>query len=212
LNSSDLIPLRQAEALVQEMQRQSKHECRAIIDAAERESSALIVQAHASARRRMHDAVEELRREARLRRARAEAQRETATRRRVQRHAAELVRQAWPLLVDAIAARWHDRTARAVWVDSAAREARARLRTKTWTVEHPADWGEDEQRQLAKILAVGDGAQVVSKIDDSLDVGLRIRTEKAVLDATPQGLLADPAAIAGLLLGELQRSAGRCAL
>jgi hypothetical protein len=210
----DLVATQQSRALLEEIERQTEDECQAIIDAAEREGRALVAQAHAAARRRMHDAVEELRREGHKRRARVKAQRETEVRKQLQRRDARTVRQVWPLLVAALAARWRDPNGRKIWANEAARQARERLREtrndktshdKNWRIEHPVDWSSDEQQHLGKVLGIVDAAHIVFITDHKLDAGLRIHLANAMLDATTQGLLADDNAIAGLLLGELSQ-------
>jgi vacuolar-type H+-ATPase subunit H len=224
LSRNDRIATQQSRALLEEIERQTEDECRTIVDAAEREGGALVAQAHAAASRRMHEAIQELRREGRKRRARVKAQRETEARKQLQRQDAEMVRQTWPMLVAALAARWRDPSARMVWVNGATRQARERLRDppthdtasrdkpscdKIWRIEHPADWSADEQEHLRKALGTADGAHIAFIVDHKLDAGLRICLENAMLDATPRGLLADEIAIAGLLLGELSQGAGR---
>jgi F0F1-type ATP synthase membrane subunit b/b' len=208
LNRTDLLPLAQSEALLREIEQQTKDEMRTIADTAEREARAIIAQAHATARRQMHGAIEELRREGERRLAQARAQLETEARVRAQQRAVEAIRQAWPLLVEALAARWQDAAARRKWTDGVAREARDRLKAATWTVEHDAGWGADEQRQFREALGAGANLEISFAIDPELDAGLRVRADQATLDASPQGLLADNSTIAALLLYEIDRGRG----
>ncbi len=199
----NLIAPAQTDALLKEIERQAKDEIRVIVDTAEREADTIVAQAHANVRRRMHDAIEQLRREGARRRSRAKAQVETEQRMRDQQHAVEAIDRAWPLLLEALAARWRDSAGRRVWTTSAARQARERLRHGTWIVQHPADWNADEQRDFRAALDAGDAAKITFTIDNEVTAGLRIRAEQATLDATPQGLLADQSAIAAMFLAEM---------
>lgn len=192
---------------MREIEQQTMDEVRTIVEVAEREARAIVVQAYASACRRMHDAIEELRSERTRRLARARAQLETDARMRSQQRAAEAIRQAWPFLVEALDARWTEPAARLAWVEGFARYARDRLMPGTWTVEHPATWCADERRRFRESLGV-DRADVAFAIDREMAAGLRIRAGQATLDATPQGLLADRAAIEALLLAEIEPGPG----
>jgi hypothetical protein len=206
LNSANLVSTAQSAALLQEIEQQTSDECKAQVAAAEQQAQALIAQAHAAARRRVHEAIVELRREGARRLARAKAQVETQARQRAQQHAVAVIGRAWPLLADALVARWRDPAARQAWADGVARCARDRLRTGTrtgtWTVEHPADWSADEQRNFRIALGAGDDA-ITFTADGDIAAGIRIRAAEATLDATPQGLLVDRQAVAALLLAEI---------
>jgi hypothetical protein len=202
LSSADLVATVQSAALLQEIQQQAGDECKALVAAAERQARALVAQAYAAARRRVHDAVGELRREGARRLARAKAQIETQARRRAQQRAVDVIKRAWPLLADALIARWRAPAARVAWADGVARCARDRLRTGTWTIEHPAGWSADEQRNFRVSLGVG-GDAVTFAADPNIAAGIRIRAAEATLDATLQGLLVDRAAVSALLLAEI---------
>ena len=146
-----------------------------------------------------------MRREGARRLARANAQLETEARARAQRQAAQAVSVALPLLREMLEARWRDTEQRRQWTDGVARLCATRLRPGAWLVEHPADWNESEQRDFTAAIGRGDGVAVTFKADDGLAAGLRIKADQAVLDATPQGLLADGRTIAALLLDEIGR-------
>jgi hypothetical protein len=202
LNSANLVSTAQSAALLQEIEQQTSDECEALVTAAERQAHALVAQAHVVARRRVHEAIGELRHEGARRLARAKAQVETQARQRAQQHAVAVIRRAWPLLADALVARWRDPAARRAWADGVAHYARDRLRTGPWTVEHPADWSADEQRNFRIALCAGDDA-ITFAADGDIAAGIRIRAAEAKLDATPQGLLVDRQAVAALLLDEI---------
>mgnify|MGYP001766526516 CR=1 FL=1 len=202
----DLASQTQPDALVREIERQCDAECRAILETAGLESRAIVADAFAAARRHVHEAFEDMRRDGERRLARAEAQIATELRVRDQARAAGNLRDGCPVLVNAVADRWSDREARRLWAASLADEARRRLRPGAWVVEHPADWGDDEQAAfLARLGPDAGRAEVTFRRADELDTGLRIRANGAVLDATPERLLADKPAVQALLLAAIGR-------
>jgi len=205
MKSPSLISSLQSDALAREIERQLKDETEAVMATAEREAGSTLAQARAAARRRMHEAIEELRREGARRLVRARAQQETEARARAQRQAAWAVSEALPLLRAAIAARWNDARERKAWTDGVARLCRQRLRNSAWVVAHPIGWSEQEQQDFRAQLGTGGKVDDVSfKADKDMSAGLRVAADQAVLDATPHGLLADSRAVAALLLNEIE--------
>lgn len=203
MKPASLISSLQSDALAREIEQQLKEETGAVIATAERDARTTIAQARAAARSRMHEAIEDLRREGARRLARAKAQHETEARARAQRRAAQAVSEALPLLRDMLNARWHNEQDRRQWTDAVARLSATRLRPGAWLIEHPADWSEAEQRDFTAAIGKADGIDVSFKGDSDLKAGLRIKADQALLDATPQGLLADARTIAALLLDEI---------
>jgi len=200
VTQASLIPSLQSDALAHEIEQQVKDEAGAVTATAERDAHALIAQARAAARTRMHEAIQELRREGGRRLSGARAQLETNQRARAQRQAAQAVSVALPLLREVLDARWRDELERRHWTDGVARCCLMRLRPGTWLVEHPADWSEAEQREFESTIGTRDGIDLRFRTDDALSVGLRVKADHAVLDATPHGLLADDRTVAALLL------------
>jgi vacuolar-type H+-ATPase subunit H len=203
MSQASLIPSLQSDALAREIERQLKNETSAVIAVAERDASAIITQARATARRRVHEAIQELRQEGARRLTRARAQFETEQRARAQRQAAEAVSNALPLLREELGARWRERQNRRQWTDAVARLCVLRLRPGAWLIEHPADWSEPEQRDFMATIGERDGVEIKCKLASDLKSGLRVKADQAVLDATPQGLLADDRTIAALILNEI---------
>jgi hypothetical protein len=213
LTRKSFIPSLQSDALAREIERQIRDESRAVSETAKRAGVVVVAQAHAAARRQMHSAIEELRREGARRLSRAKAQVETGQRERAQQQAAAAVREAWPLLHDALAARWSDPRHRLSWVSAAALECRTRLRPGAWVVEHPADWNAREHQDFLgglglRKLGTRGGDEIAFKADQDVTAGIRIRADQATLDATPQGLLADRSTITALLLAEIGQGMG----
>jgi F0F1-type ATP synthase membrane subunit b/b' len=196
-----LIPSLQSDALVREIEQQLKNENGAIAAGAKRDAHVVMAQARAAARGQVHEAIEELREEGARRLTRAKAQLDTERRARAQRQAAKAVGVAMPLLQEALEQRWRDRDSRRQWTDTVANLCARRLRPGAWAVEHPKGWSAQEQKQFVK--AVCDGAKVSFKAAGDVGCGLRVKSDQAVLDATPRGLLADATTIAALLLDEI---------
>jgi len=205
MNEASLIPTQQSEALVREVERQFKNETSAVIAAAQRDARAITTQARAAARARMHGAVEEMRREGARRIAGAKAQAETEKRAFAQRQAAQAVKDGLPLLRQELQTRWRIPQNRRQWTDAVAHSCVQRLRPGSWLVEHPAGWSEPEQRDFAAAIGQRSDVEMQFRAADDLVSGLRITADQAVLDATPQGLLADSRSIAASLLDEIEQ-------
>ena len=203
MKPATLIPSLQSNALVREIEHQLKSENEAIAEAAQRDAHDITAQARAAARRQMHAAIGELRKEGNRRLTRAKAQLDTATRARAQHRAAEAVHAALPLLGEALAARWRDPNGRRIWTDAIAALCADRLRPGGWVVEHPVDWSTQEQQQFIAAIGNGGSADMNFEAKGDIGAGLRIKADQAVLDATPHGLLADRTAIAALLLDQI---------
>jgi F0F1-type ATP synthase membrane subunit b/b' len=193
----------QADALTREIERQLREESDAVMAAAQAEAQVVIAQARATARQKLRGTIAELRREGERRLTRAKAELDTAARAREQQQASRALEAAWPLLHEALVARWHDSEARKAWADSVAKLSAARLRRGDWTVEHPSDWTASEQADFTANLGDSDGIATTFTADPSISAGLRVKADQAVLDATMAGLLFDKRAIAALLLNEL---------
>ena len=91
MNPANLIPSLQSDALAHEIERQLNNETSAVIAAAQRDARVIIAQARATAQHRVHETIQELRREGAHRLSRANAQLETEQRARAQRQAAQAV-------------------------------------------------------------------------------------------------------------------------
>ncbi len=205
MNQASLIPSLQSDALAREVERQFKNEISAVIAAAERDADVIVAQARGGARRRMHEAIQALRREGTRRLVGANAKIETELRARAQRRAARAINDGALLLREELDARWRDPHDRMQWMRAVAQQCVLRLLPGTWLVEHPADWSEPEQRDFVAAIGKKNGVDVDFKATDDLKSGLRIKADQAVLDATPQGLLADERTVAAMILEEIEQ-------
>jgi len=203
MSQPSLIPSRQPAALAREIERQFKKESGDVIAAAQRDASVITTQARAAARRRVHEAIRELRQEGARRLARARAEVETEERARAQRRAAQAVSDASPVVREQLEVRWRDRQSRRQWTDAVARLCVLRLRPGIWLIEHPRDWSEPERRDFIAMIREREGVDISFELAGDLRSGLRVRADQAVLDATPHGLLADDRTVAALILDEI---------
>jgi hypothetical protein len=202
MSQASLIPSLQFSALAREVERQLADETSAVIAVAENEARAIRARARAATRRRVHEAIEELRREGADRFAGAKVAIETELRARAQRQAAQSVVDGFLLLREELDACWLDPPSRRRWTDAVARLCPLRLRPGAWCVEHPADWSGPEQQGFTATIGERDGVEISFKAVGEIKSGLRVVADQAVLDATPQGLLADSRTIAALILDE----------
>jgi hypothetical protein len=205
VTKTDTAPDLRAEALVREIESQCDAECSALLDAARLEAQAIVREAAAAATRHVHEALEDLRRDGARRLARAQAQIATEMRVRDQALAAGNLRDGCPMLVNAVADRWTDAGARRLWAAHLAAQARLRLRPGAWVVEHPRDWRAEERDAFLAELPPERRETVSFRAVDDIDAGLRVVAGGAVLDATPERLLADKPAVKALLLAEIAR-------
>jgi len=202
--------------------------CAELLDPAQEQARALLRSARAEGRRRVHTTIGEARQ--RLATEVGAAQARMATERRLteQRHAMQVLQEAWSALREALRARWHDPAARRHWLDahlvralralpgerrSAAPEALAPPRGGSpqgeggggiWQVEYAAGWPEAEREALAARMAAAGIADATWQAREDIDGGVRIRAGSNVVDATIDGLIADRAALEGRLLDLLQ--------
>lgn len=204
MNPSAVVPAElQAEALVEQIQRQVAARRRELLDAAELEASAARQRARDKARRQLHRAIADLRETERQRVQQLRAELESATRRRAAANALDMLSSAWPRLGQAIERRWDDPVIRAPWVHAQLAQACARLPQRGWVLRHPAGWGNAELSALRDALHVRGVAGATLLADAELRVGLVIAVDGVRLDSTPQALLADRARIEAALLARL---------
>ena len=203
------IAIDQAVGLIREIEDQTDKEYRLIAEAAAQEAAAIVRLAFAKAAGRAHQAVETLRRDGERRLARARAQIETERRLRDQARAAEILHTGCPALINVVVERWRQDEARRFWIDVMAQHARKRLPPGAWVIEHPDDWTPEDEARMRKALP--DDSALTFRASSEFEAGLRILTDGAILDGTPERLLADKAVTQARLLAEMseENEAGR---
>jgi hypothetical protein len=178
----------------------------------------LLRQARREARRRVHEAILEVRGHADSELRAAAAALETHRRMYHQQHCSRLLEAVWTRLPAALTRRWQEPRARARWVDAALAAALDLLpREQTpWSVRHPPDWPHHEAAALTERLAealgedpaaVRQGSAAVHLVPDpKLHAGLIIAAGGAALDAGLEGLLSDKTGIEAHALGLLEEA------
>jgi len=97
--------------------------------------------------------------------------------------------------------------ARIAWLRLAFSAAQRSLLAEQWLVEYPTDWRRTEAGDLlTELRAARPALHLEWKPRSALEAGYRIRAGRALIDATPAGLAARRARIAGRLLAELAAS------
>ncbi len=190
----------QVRQLLQVVARHRDARCDELLGQARREAGQVIRQAHAEARSRLHQSVQDIREERRQRFAAAEAQRQTHRRRRRQAADLLLLAAAWQPLRQALLARWTQEAVRRRWVEFLVRQASAILVATDWRIEHPRDWPEQERAALQEELAGRLGRRPDFIPREAIPAGLRICADGACVDATIEGLLRAQTRIESLLL------------
>ncbi|HVN46816.1 MAG TPA: hypothetical protein VMT66_16425 [Steroidobacteraceae bacterium] len=158
--------------------------------------------AKAEARESLHQAV--ARERARMSQGvrQAEARAELETRQRAQRETLTLLRQMWDRAAAALESRWSAGRQRSAWLTAAVCEAGRLFPERSWSIEHAAGLGHEEQSR-AEAQALDAGAREISwQLAPQLRAGLRVRTSGACLDASVAGLLAQRADIEARFLCE----------
>jgi len=177
-----------------------------ILGEARARAQAVRNQACAGARTRMRQAFEEQRQRRRERLAAAEAR--LANRRRLhkQQRLAASLRLASQQLPRELQALWQQKETRASWVRAVLAAARLRLTEGPWHIAHAADWPEDEREHLVLNSGAVPAPAPRFEADPRIVAGLRIVSNRNVLDGTIEGLLSDPADFEARLLRRLESS------
>jgi hypothetical protein len=195
-----------SQALIDEIRAGCAEEEKHIFAAAKAEAETVVGAAFSAARRRVTAEIEALRHDAERQLVRAKAQIETERRLRDQARAAEILHTGCPMLINATVERWHDPATRRLWIGAFADEALNRLWPGEWTIEHPADWDAADAEVLEQRLHEATRMPALKLVSsDDFEAGLRARSRGAVLDSTPERLLADKAATQARLLAEMHR-------
>ncbi|MGD2073662.1 MAG: hypothetical protein PVI91_02180 [Gammaproteobacteria bacterium] len=187
------------ERLVEVVERHRREKCEEVLGRAARQAGELVTQAFREARGRARQGIADVRLQYRHRIEAARAKQHTQRRQRRQRDNSELLAQLWEPLRAAVHARWQEPEARAAWIEALAGEAESRLRDTSWTVEHPPDWPESEQRALRERVA----ARLRFAPQATMSAGLRICAAGACVDGSVEGLLRDRRRVESLLLARL---------
>jgi hypothetical protein len=207
MNESDGIVRSQVDALMELLEQSRSAHCSEVREKASLQATEIRRRARRIARERVskaaHEERDRLQHEIRM----VEAEIETEQRKRARKRDMALIAAGGNALAEALAARWADPAARQAWAETAVLEAAGVLRGRAWTLEHPADWPKEERERALAFARERFGATVQAEAVTALDVGLRIRSEGALVDLSVPGLMANEHTIEGELLAEFHRAA-----
>lgn len=194
----------QAQALVDDIDRQLGEQRRALLDKAESEADDIRRRARVKSRERMRRAIQEMRAVERERTQQVRAEIETALRRQASVRAQQALALAWPQLAEAIERRWHDPQARADWIAAQLAIASTRLPAPDWVVRHPQRWQPPDVAGLHQALQSAGVSGATLRPDAALHAGLVVEVGGAQLDSTPAALLGARPRVEAALLATLE--------
>jgi hypothetical protein len=207
MNEAVSIVRTQVDALMELLEQSRSAHCKEALEQAGLQAADIRRRARRVARERVSKAAREERErldhEVRM----VEAEIDTEQRKRARRRDLVLIAAGRAALEQAVARRWEDRAGRDEWAESAVLEAADVLLGTTWVLEHPAGWAKEEVGHALAFARERCGATVTARAVDAFEVGLRIRSEGALVDMTIPGLLANERSIEGELLAEFNRAA-----
>lgn len=192
--------------LLEVVEQQRERRCAEILQQAGEQARQLLQQARGKARVRLHREILHARQQYSHQAVLQQASQ--AARQRQARFRADhaWLEQAWSQLRAALERRWQDPAARAVWVESLAARALARLVGVDWQIRHPQDWPQGEREALAARLNETLGRMPAFAADADLRAGICIRAGETVVDGSCDGLLRDRVHIEALLLAGLRET------
>jgi hypothetical protein len=181
----------QVQSLIGHVRKQQSVELGGVLRDAEKIAAEIIQQAHGRSREAVRRAIAQRRRILRETTQRDAAAAATRKRRQQQQQARAALDSTWPQLEDALRERWLSASTREAWWRETVNQATRLLLTGQWSIEHPADWPENERQQALTQLASHGHRQCETRSNPELAAGLRISSENACVDSSIEGLLAD---------------------
>lgn len=179
--------------------------CKEIRDSAHAEAKKLLKQTYADARGRVHERFYNLREKFTERVSAAQARNQTLIRQHHHQADKEILQTAWPMLGEALLARWADSESRSKWIDAAIHNALSIFLKQCWRVEHPADFSKKEQDSLRQRFKALHGEIPELGANAGIEAGIRIFVDETVLDATIDGLLQQKSTIESQLIAGIKR-------
>ena len=207
MKETDGIVRTQVDALMTLLEQSRSAHCSEVHETAALEAAEIRRRARKLARGRVSKAANEERQRVEHEVRMVEAEIETEHRRRARKRDMALIEVGRAALAETLAARWGERAQRRAWAEALLAEAAEVLLRREWTLEHPAGWAAEEREHAIEFARAHCGAPVEAAPMDELEVGLRIRSEGALVDMSIPGLMANERTIEGELLAEFNRAA-----
>jgi len=207
MKETDGIVRTQVDALMTLLEQSRSAHCSEVHETAALEAAEIRRRARKLARGRVSKAANEERQRVEHEVRMVEAEIETEHRRRARKRDMALIEVGRAALAETLAARWGERAQRRAWAEALLAEAAEVLLRREWTLEHPAGWAAEEREHAIEFARAHCGATVEAAPMDELEVGLRIRSEGALVDMSIPGLMANERTIEGELLAEFNRAA-----
>jgi len=184
--------------LLARVEQNRERRCQELLRQGREDAEAVVSEAFRNNRAELHQAIQE-ERDRLVERLRSR-QAQLETQRRLRRHRAvnQTLDQGYDRLEEALRQRWEESRARGEWVAAALGQARQFLSGDHWVIEHPPDWDPAETPEPPE------GITLETRAEAQLPAGLRIRSGKAWVDATPAGLLRDSERVKSWLLAEIE--------
>lgn len=196
----------QVQALLDRIDTASRRRREAALDGARHFARESLQKARVEARARVAAAVRNEKARIEAAGARARAARQTRLREAAQARDRALLEQAWATLPGGLAALWQGPACRRTWTEGAAAAAGRHLGRGDWELHCPVTFEGQERESLLRQLEALSKGRVAVVTDENLVAGICLRRGLALLDATPEGLLARRRAIAADLLHVLTAS------
>lgn len=194
--------------LLEVVEQRRDRECAERLDSAKRQAREIVASAWREERERLHREVVRIREQISRQLVSAEAQRQTRRRQLRQADDQALLVKACDALRAELVVRWQDAGGRKQWAAGLIRQAADTLLAKTWTIQHPTGWPDDERASLAGQVERLCGETPRFEPDERLEAGLRICSPGACVDGSVDGLMHDGTDIAAQLLAMCDRQPG----
>lgn len=187
-------------SLLEVVEQRRERECARRMDEANREAREIVAAAWREERERLHREIVRIREQVRQQLVSAEARLQTQRRQQRQADDRALLDRACDALRTELLQRWRDADGRQQWAAGLVRQAADTLLARTWTIQHPPDWPDEERAALASQAGQLCGETPLFEPDARLEAGLRICSPGACVDGSVDGIMHDGTDIAAQLL------------
>jgi len=194
----------QMRRMLEQIETRRDEHCQKVLEDADGQAQAIIQEAFAKGRQRVHDVVHNERQRVQRRCREAEAQRQTARREHAHRVARALLDRTRERLIDRLRELWQDGGQRRFWLDRALETAVQRFPRQPWTATHGPDLEVTDREHIENTVAEHTGQAVTLQADPAITAGVRLAAGQVILDATLEGLTRDRARLEARLLALIE--------